>query len=543
MKFSVVLAVLLALAAVAQMVETPVPGDPVTIDSGKVAGKVLQSGAKAYLGIPFAAAPVRELRWREPQPVKSWKGVYNADRKMPECIQVLRPHNINHYFGEEPTSEDCLYLNVWAPGSAKAGANLPVIVFIYGGGNTIGSSGIPLYGGEPMAQRGAVFVNFNYRVGAMGFMAHPELTAESSHHQSGNYAYLDAVAALKWIQRNIATFGGDPSKVVISGQSAGAGIVSALQASPMAKGLFRAVVGMSGSTWGQGGNYTALTEAEKTGLKIQEALKVHSLDEMRQVPADRILALQEEFQVGARGGSVRVGGGNLDGYFFPEQPAQLFADRKFNDVTVLAGFTHDETSNALRTAKNLEEYRGAAKKLFDKSADEFLKLYPASTDSEALEMGRTAAREGGAQRGARLWAIQQAKYGKSSVYVFMFSRVHPYIPGVKIADQDTATIGAYHTADVPYWFGTLDALNIIRPTRNWTAYDRELSGKMEDCLMALAKSGSPVTSSVRWPAWKPDAEQLMEFGDSVKVLPMATARLNFMLEHPIQQGPRGLTRD
>src|SRR5216684_5610212 len=137
----------------AQIVETPVPGDPVSIDSGKVAGKVLESGVKSYLGIPFAAAPVRELRWKEPQPVKPWKGVYNADRRMPECIQVLRPHNINHYFGEEPTSEDCLYVNVWAPGSAREGSNLSVIVFIYGGGSTIGSSGMALYAGEGVAQR------------------------------------------------------------------------------------------------------------------------------------------------------------------------------------------------------------------------------------------------------------------------------------------------------------------------------------------------------------------------------------------------------
>jgi para-nitrobenzyl esterase len=544
MKSAVTLCAALVFSVGAQIVETPVPGDPVSIDSGKLSGKVLPSGIKAYLGIPFAAPPVRELRWREPQPVKPWKGVYNADRKMPECIQVLRPHNINHYFGEEPTSEDCLYLNLWAPGSARAGSNLPVIVFIYGGGNTIGSSGIPMYAGEPMAERGAVFVNFNYRVGAMGFMAHPELTAESPHHQSGNYAYLDAVAALRWIQRNISKFGGDPAKVVISGQSAGAGIVSNLQASPLAKGLFRAVVAMSGNRWGQGGNYPRLAEAEKTGLKIQEALKVNSLDEMRQVPADRILALQEEFQVGARGGAIRVGGGNLDGYFFPEQPAQLFPDHKFNDVTVVAGFTHDETTNALRTAKNLEEYKTAAKNLFGNAADEFLKLYPASADAEVKEMGSTAARESGVQRGQRLWAIEQTKYGKAPAYLFMFSRVHPYISGVKIADQDTATIGAYHTADVPYWFGTLDALNIIRPTRNWTAYDRELSAKMADCLIALANTGRPETASVHWPVWKPDAEQLIEFGNSIRVLPMATARLNFMLEHPIRQGRRSsLTHD
>ncbi len=543
MRLTLAIAGVVALTAVAQIVETPVPGDPVSIDSGKVAGKVLSSGVKAYLGVPFAAAPVRELRWKEPQPVKAWKGVYHADRTMPECIQVLRPHNINHYFGEEATSEDCLYLNLWAPSTAREGAGLPVIVFIYGGGNTIGSSGIPLYGGDVMAQRGAVFVNFNYRVGAMGFLAHPELTAESKHHQSGNYACLDAIAALQWIQRNIAKFGGDPGKVVISGQSAGAGIVSDLQASPMAKGLFRAAVAMSGGAWGNNGKYPMLAESEKIGVKLQTALKAASLDEMRQIPADRILALQEEFQVGATGGPVRIGGANVDGYFFPEQPADLFREHKMNDVPVVVGFTHDETSNALRTAKTLDEYQAAAKTLFGADADQFLALYPAKTDAEAREMGATAARDSGVQRGQRNWAIEQTKNGKSAVYIFMFSRVHPYIPGVKIGDQDTATIGAYHTADVPYWFGTQDALNLIRPTRKWTQYDRELSLEMSDCLIALAKTGNPSTAAVKWPSWKPNAEQLVEFGDSVRVLQMNTARANFMQTHLIQPGRRGITRD
>ena len=527
------------LAAGAQVVETPIPGDPVATDSGLVAGKMLSSGIKAYLGIRFAAAPVGELRWREPQPVKPWKGVYNADRKMPECIQVLRPHNINHYFGEEPTSEDCLFANVWAPAAAKAGANLPVIVFIYGGGSTIGSSGMALYDGANVAARGAVFVNFNYRVGAMGFMAHPELTEKSPHHQSGNYAYLDQLAALQWIQRNISKFGGDPGKVIISGQSAGASSVSLLQASPLAKGLFRGVVAMSGGAWGNGGQVTSREDAEKTGLKIQEALKAKSIEDMRQVPADRILALQEEFQVGARGGPIRVGGADLDGYFLPETPAKLFQEHRHNDVAAMVGFTHDESSNALRTAKNLEEYKAAAQKLYGKDAEEFLKLYPASSDAEAHEMGRTAAREGMVERGARNWATEQARYGSAPVYIFMYSREHPYIPGVAIADQDTATIGAYHTSDVPYWFGTQDALNLIRSTRNWTSYDRQLSNEMTDALIAFAKTGDPNTPAVHWPKWTPQSEQLVEFGDAIKVLPMNAARLNFMAAHaPAAATPR-----
>jgi len=531
------------LAASGQVVETPVPGDPISIDSGLVAGKILPSRVKAYLGIPFAAPPVRELRWREPQRVKSWKGVYNADRKMPECIQVLRPHNINHYFGEEASSEDCLYLNVWAPGSAKMGSNLPVIVFIYGGGSTIGSSGMAIYAGETVAERGAVFVNFNYRLGALGFMAHPALTAESPHHQSGNYAYLDQVAALEWIQRNIAKFGGDPRKVVISGQSAGAGSVSLLQASPLAKGLFRGVVAMSGGAWGNNGQAAKREDAEATGLKVQEALKAKSLDDLRQIPADRILGLQEEFQVGARGGSIRVGGANVDGYFLPKSPAQLFAEHLQNDVPVIVGFTHDESSNELRTAKNLEEYKAAATKLYSDAANEFLKLYPASTDAEAQEMGRTAAREGMVERGARNWALQQAANGKAAVHVFLYSRVHPYIPGVAIADQNTATIGAYHTSDVPYWFGTQDALNIIRPTRNWTAYDRELSKKMTAALIAFANTGDPGTVAVPWPQWTAQNERLLEFGDSIQVQSMNTPRLEFMRIHGGGQGGGRGTRD
>lgn len=523
-----VIAAALVLAPVAaQIVEKPIPGDPVAIDTGLVAGKVLPSGVKAYFGIPFAAPPVRENRWREPQPVTAWKGVYNADRKMPECIQVLRAHNINHYFGEEPTSEDCLYLNVWAPATAKAGANLPVIVFIYGGGSTIGSSGMAIYGGEGVAKRGAIFVNVNYRLGALGFLAHPELTAESAHHQSGNYAYLDQVAALQWIRRNIQKFGGDPGKVVISGQSAGAGSVSLLQCSPLAKGLFRGVIAMSGGAWGSGGQMGDLATAEKTGVQVQQALKAKSLDDMRQIPADRILALQEDCQLGCSG-SIRIGGGNADGYFLPKTPAQIFAAHEQNDVPAIVGFTHDESSNALRTAKNLEEYKAAARQLYGNDADTFLKLYPASSDDEAREMGSAAAREGAIEGSQRKWAIAQAKFGKAPVYSFMYSRVHPYIPGVVIADQNTATIGAYHTSDVPYWFGSQDALNIIRPTRNWTAYDRELSNKMTDTLIAFAKTGDPSTAAVHWPQWSPQIEQLVEFGDKISVQAMNTARLDFM---------------
>ncbi len=510
----------------AQIVEKPVA--PIKTEGGLVAGKVLDSGVKAWLGIPFVKPPVRELRWKEPQP-NNWKGVYNADRKMPECIQILRPHNINHYFGEEATSEDCLYMNVWAPSTAKPGAKLPVIVFIYGGGNTVGSSGSALYDGEQVAKRGAIFVNFNYRLGILGFMAHPELTKESGHNASGNWAYLDQLAALKWIQKNIAQFGGDPDKVIISGQSAGAWSVSLLQASPLAKGLFRGVVGMSGGTWGGNILPTATREeAEKVGLRVQEELKVASMAELRDVPADRLLALQSEFQLGSTGGGPIRTGASIDGYFLPDTPEKLFESHRNSDVPVIAGFANDESNHPLRQAKTMAEYRAITEKSFGSRAEEFLQLYPVSSDVQIAEVSKTAAREGGMMRIARSWAIAQAKWNQSPTYIYNLVHVHPFNAAELSVDR-VDQVGAYHTSDVPFWFGTQDAFNLFRPMRLWTAYDRELSQKMTAVMIAFAKTGNPQTADVRWPAWSPNIEQMIEITvNGMTPIAMNKARLDFM---------------
>jgi|HigsolmetaAR201D_1030396.scaffolds.fasta_scaffold00396_4 para-nitrobenzyl esterase len=527
LRASLTASLLIAITAQAQIIEREIPEDPIRIDSGLVRGKVLESGVKAYFGIPFAAPPVRELRWKPPQPVTPWKGVYNADRMMPECIQVLRAKNINHYFGEEATSEDCLYLNVWAPADARPDSKLPVIVYIYGGGNTIGSSGMALYGGEHVARRGAVFVNFNYRVGAMGFMAHPELTAESPHRASGNYAHLDQIAALEWIQRNIARIGGDPTKVIVTGQSAGGRSASLLQASPLAKSLFSGVVGMSGSAWGPGWeDYPTLAEAEKIGLEVAKALGVSSIEELRQVPADRILAVQHDCQLGCSG-SIRIGGANIDGYFLPASPAQLFAEGKHNDVPVITGFTRDESSNDLRTATTLEEFRAAAQRLYGDKAEQLLRLYPAKSDADVAAAGAAAAREGGIfAQGARNWAIAQRRWGTKPVYLFVFSRVHPFNPNVTAADHPER-IGAYHTSDVPFWLQTLDALNMFRPTRLWTDDDRRLARQMTDLLIAFANTGKPNAHGLEWPEWTPRKEQVFEIDESFRVQTLNTKRFDF----------------
>jgi para-nitrobenzyl esterase len=526
----------------AQIVEQPIPGDPVQTDAGRIAGKLLPSGVRAYLGVPFARPPVRKLRWRAPQPPVPWNGTWNADRKMPECIQVLRAHNINHYFGEEATSEDCLYLNIWAPVEARAQAGLPVIVYLYGGGNTIGSSGMALYAGENVARSGAVFVNLNYRVGVMGFMAHPGLSAESPQHASGNYAHLDQIAALQWIQRNIARFGGDPAHVIITGQSAGARSVSLLQASPLAKGLFAGIVAMSGSAFPAGReDYPTLQEAEKTGLQVATALRAPDLEALRQLPADRLLSVQQDCQLGCSG-SITIGGANVDGWFLPATPTQLFATGRHSDVPVIVGFTRDESSNALRAAKSLAEYRAAAAKLYGDKAAVLLELYPASDTAQALEMGRVAAREGGMfTQGARNLAIAQSRSGKSPAYLYMFARVHPFNPAVTIADHPEA-IGAYHTSDVPYWLQTQDALNLFRPTRLWTAQDRELAAAMTASLIAFARTGDPRTPQMPWVAWSAQHEQLLEIGATVAPKRLDTRRMDFHREHPAAMpaasGPR-----
>jgi para-nitrobenzyl esterase len=519
---AVAAAALLATGVVpAQVVESAIPGDPVTIDSGRVAGKLLPSGVRAYFGIPYAAAPTQDLRWQDPQPVRAWQGVFNADRFAPECTQILRPHNINHYFGEEATSEDCLYLNIWAPPTSLQSGR-PVMVWLHGGGFSIGSASMPNYGGENLAKKGVVYVSIAYRLGALGFMAHPELTASSPHKASGNYGHLDQVAALRWIQRNIDRFGGDPSRVTLIGQSAGAASAFALQASPLGKGLFHRIVGMSGGGLRAGSDPQTQAEAEKSGVELQQVLKVHSLAELRNVPADRILAMQAEFQLGASGGPVRFRP-SLDAWFMPRSPREVFAAGQQNDVPLLLGFTRDESSNDLRTATTADAYMAAARRYFSEHSNEFLHLYPITAGVRA--MGAAAARDGGMATSMRTWALGQLAKGRAPIYLYMYAHPHPYAPGAVFADLDPQTAGAYHTSEVPYFLLTQDVYNRMRRTRDWQEYDRWLANVMSDAIVAFAASGDPGTSSLRFPAFERRHERLVEFGDEVRVVSFDKARM------------------
>lgn len=503
----------------------------IKLDSGRINGAVLPSGVRAWLGVPYAAPPVRELRWRAPQPVAPWSGVFHADRKGPECIQLLRRKDINHYFGEEATSEDCLYLNVWAPAKTSAKARLPVIVFIHGGGFTVGSSGMALYGGENVAVRGeAIFVNMNYRLGILGYMAHPELTAESPQHASGNYGFLDQIAALQWIQKNIARFGGDPARVTISGQSAGAASVGTLLASPLAKGLFQRAVLMSGA--GVSNGAPSLAESEQTGLEVQKALDANSLHDMRQLPADKVFAVQRDFQFGVSG-SVSVKP-NIDGYVLPDTIPNIYAAGRQNDVPIVAGFTADDISfSPLRGVTTLDQFRATAAAMYGDRVQQFLDLYPAASDADAARMGRIYSRQAMIEKGTRALALSQQATGKSPFYMFLFSHVQPFNPAVQLKDNP---LGAYHTSDVPYWFQTQNALNMFRPTRNWQPYDRALSARMMDSLLAFARSGNPATAATPWPQWRADSAQYLEFGATVTVQSEDAAQMAFQ-NQPVNIAP------
>ena len=481
-------------------------GPRVRIGSGEIEGIAGAEGQQMFLGIPYAAPPVRDLRWRDPQPVAPWRGVLHADRFGPQCMQPQRSILNNSYSGAEVTSEDCLYLNVWTkPGLKKA----PVIVYIHGGAFFIGSSSMPLYAGDAVAREGAVFVNFNYRLGALGLMAHPELSRESPHHSSGNYAFLDQIAALTWVKRNIARFGGDPDNVTIAGQSAGSMSVNLLQASPLARGLFQRAVGMSGSLIEGPSEPMTLADAEEQGTKLQTLLRARSLADLRALPADRIL-------VPRSADAPRIGP-TVDGYVLPQPIERIFAAGKQADIPLMLGFTRDESFGGLGPVTGLADYRAKADAKFGPRAGEFLSLYPAATDAQARAQAQLADRDGTMAIGMDAWASADAQHGRSKIYGYEFARRPPFAPGVIIDGMDVTTAGAYHTSEVPFWFGTLDSFNLYRRTREWSVADRAMSRTMTKALVAFARTGDPQTAEIQWPAYDPARREVVQFGDAVRI--------------------------
>ena len=281
-----------------------------------------------FKGIPYAAVPVGPLRWKEPQPVVRWTGVRLADHFGPRCMQA--PVYSDMIFRDSGNSEDCLHLNVWTPAKSNSD-HLPVMVWIHGGGFQAGASSEPRQDGEVLAAKGVIVVSINYRMGIFGFMAHPDLTKESAHHASGNYGLLDQAQALRWVHHNIKAFGGDPAKVTIFGESAGSFSVSALMASPLSRELIAGAIGESGAFFGPTLEAKNLADSEALGAKFATA-QTSDLAALRAMSADKLLAA-------SKGTTFNP---NIDGYFFPVSPAEIFASGKQSHVPLLAGWNSDE---------------------------------------------------------------------------------------------------------------------------------------------------------------------------------------------------------
>ena len=483
-------------AALALCLTSAASAKSVAVDGGQIAGITLKSGVAAWLGVPFAAPPVRGLRWQPPQPVTAWQGIRHADRFAPECLQPLRGSGQNHYFGEEATSEDCLYLNIWAPRTAK---KAPVIVWIYGGGFNIGSASMANYSGEPLARDGVVRVNLAYRVGPLGFLSLPELSKESGYGGSGNYGLMDQIAALKWIKRNIVKFGGDPGNVTIVGQSAGSMSVSMLQISPAAKGLFHRAVGMSGSAFGGQIGPASLAKAEVDGLTLQKELGATSLAELRGLPGDRITS--------ATTPRTAI---TVDGQIITGTAEEVFAAKRQNDVPVLIGYTLDESFRPFGSIKSAVDEETAVKGRFATRADRILASYGTADPARAAA---DIARDSTVGLQMAEWAQFQHQTGKQPAYAFLFTRRQPYAPGIQFSDHDPMTAGAYHSGDIPYWLKTQDAFNLFRPTRVWEPGDRSLAAEMSQALLTFARTGKPVSKTLgAWPAFDPAAPRLMWLG-------------------------------
>ena len=464
--------------------------------NGVLEGVTEASGIRSFKGIPFAAPPVGDLRWKEPQSTKNWQGVRKADHFGPRAMQ--RPIFGDMGFRSDGMSEDCLYLNVWTP-AKSATEKLPVLVYFYGGGFVAGDGSEGRYDGESMARKGIVALTVNYRLGVFGFMAHPEMTKESPHHASSNYGYLDQTAALRWVQQNIAAFGGDPKRVTIAGESAGSVSVSAQMMSPLSKNLIAGAIGESGSLLGTLPP-SPLDKAEEMGVKFAETVGAKSLAELRAMSAETLL------EATAKPG-VPWFTSAIDGYFFPKAPVEIFTAGEQAHVPLLVGWNSEEMNGRALLGQEKptpEGYANAVKKLYGDRAKEVLKLYPATTEEDVMQAATELAGDRFIAYSTWRWADIQAKTGGKPVYRYLYSRPRPAMtaamgnatPGLAggvVKGNDANAIkmpparGAVHSAEIEYAMGNLAG----NKTYAWTPDDYKVSEVMQNYFANFIKTGNP----------------------------------------------------
>jgi len=460
---------------------------PVRTASGLVAGAVLPGGVRAFRGIPFAAPPVGALRWKPPRPARPWRGVRDGTRFGPQCMQ--RPIFADMVFRSDGMSEDCLYLNVWAP-PRRAARRLPVLLYFIGGGYVAGDASELRYDGASLARRGIVVVTANYRLGVFGFLAHPELTRESPHHASGDEGLLDQVAALEWVRRNVAAFGGDPLRITIGGESAGSLSVSALMASPLSRRLIAGAIGESGAMIYPTYAPVTLAAAEARGVAFADSAGARSLAELRAMPAESLLDV-----------TGRAGNGRfppvVDGWFLPGKPADLLAAGEGARVPLLVGWNSEESSwqGLLGDSQPTpENYAAAVRRVFGSRADEALALFPAATREQVEESGTLLAGAAFIAYSTWKWADLQAGAGQA-VYRYLYA--HPR-PAPKVPGPNPPPAGAVHSAEIEYALGNL-ATNDVYP---WTADDDTVSATMETYVADFVKTGNPNGAGLpAWPAY------------------------------------------
>ena len=487
------------LVAVAAFSGTSCTTEPKIIDplvqteNGLLQGVVNESGSVvSFKGVPFAAPPVGDLRWQEPQPPLSWEGTRDASRFGASAIQVKAGSRLpwtEEFMVQNETSEDCLFLNIWTP-AKKADDGLAVFVYIHGGAYTEGSGAIDVYDGENLAKKGIIVVTINYRLGVLGFLAHPELTAESPHHVSGNYGILDQMAALEWIRKNIAAFGGDPSRVAIAGQSAGAGSVNSLILMPQAAGLFHRAITESGTRYSNSflGMQT-MEQAEEQGVEFAESKGASTLAELRAMSAEELIARDPDAPW-QRFGPV------IDGYYQPGDMMTVFAEGKQNDTPFINGFNAGET-----------RYMGDR-------GEEFMKLYMPDGDTDTIAAERLAGQEQ-TNMNTLLWMQYRAKTAKTNAYGYFFARAIPW--------PEHPEFGAFHTGEVPYVFNNLKMLD-----RPWTAVDTLVADHMSSYWANFTKNGDPNGEGL--PVWSPyseDSREVMQIGEETGMIPVAGTEERF----------------
>lgn len=460
----------------------------VKTDRGKVRGQMSADGqVRTFLGIPYAAPPVGMLRWKPPQPPAKWRGVRPATSFGPHCMQ---PHlYADMIFRDSGGSEDCLTLNVWTPARKKS-ANLPVMVWIHGGGLAAGGSSEPRQDGENLARKGVVIVSMNYRLGIFGFFALSQLSAESPVHAAGNYGLMDQTAAFQWVRRNIEKFGGDAANVTIFGESAGSQSVSLQMASPLAQGLFVHAIGESGGAFPRPSRrYRSLAKSEEhCETFAQSTFGSNDVAFLRAIPADKLLAAANR----SHDADFRP---NIDGSFLPESPSAIYEEGKQAHVPLLAGWNNDEAAEEVLNAPEQptrETWRTAAEERFGPDAAEFLKAYSASNDTEAVRVAKDFAGDRFIAYETWAWLEAQVKTGEVPVYRYHFDLGSPGDP------NHPAAIGAFHSDDIEYVFGTLNS----RKGAIWRPEDYKLSELIQNYWTNFARSGNPNAAGLpNWPTY------------------------------------------